>query len=376
MTQSHFFALLISISLMACAKKEKQIFFIGTYTEKLGHVDGKAEGIYTCAMDEAGKINIIQTTKGIANPSFVSISPDKKHLYAVAENGGKPDQPFGSVVAYKINADYSLLKINEIASYGIAPCHVSVSLDNRFVFVANYATGNIVSYKILENGALSDSICTRKHIATTENSGAGKAWAHQVVPVDKTFLMAMDKGADKAYTYLITPNGNLIKSSEMNLPNGAGPRHFAKHPTRDICYIINENNSTISVFNIFDKNYSLETPTLQTVRTIPDNFSSRNSCADIHVHPNGKFVYASNRGHNSIALFSVSEQDGRLTFVNTTPSEGEIPRNFHITPDGKKMLVANQNSSNISIFSIDEKTGLLTLLATSAVPTPVCVVGY
>lgn len=359
----------------ACSKK-KQVLFIGTYTEKLGHVDGKAEGIYACSMNENGEINIIQTTKGIANPSFLSISPDKKYLYAVAENGGKAEQPFGSVVAYKINPDYSLLKINEVASYGIAPCHVSVDLQQRFVFVANYVTGNIVSYKILENGALGDSICTRKHVSMPENSGAGKAWAHQVLPVSKDYLRAMDKGADKAYLYKIESDGQLTKTNEAHLVNGAGPRHCAQHPTRNICYIINENNSTITSFRYLANQFDLEEHAMQTISTLPNTFSGENSCADIHVHPNGKFVYGSNRGHNSIAIFSISEESGKLIFVDCVSTQGEIPRNFYISPNGKTMVVANQNSGNLVAFDINEKTGALTLKASSKVPTPVCVAGY
>jgi 6-phosphogluconolactonase len=361
-TTFYFLSLLL---FSACAKKEKQHFFVGTYTEKLGHVDGKGEGIYSCTLDDDGKIEIIHTAKGIANPSFVTVSPDKKYLYAVAENGGKPEQPFGSVVAYKINTDYSLLKINEVASYGVAPCHVSVDDKQRFVFVANYATGNIVSYKILENGALSDSIGTRQHVSSPQNSGAGKAWAHQVVPIGND-LFSADKGGDRIYGYHIEANGSLTEFQQVNTANGAGTRHlaFGKH-----LYAINENNSTIDVFNL---NQSIQTPNSQTISTLPQGFSGKNYCADIHISPNGKFVYGSNRGHNSIAIFSVSETTGQLTLVGHESTRGEIPRNFMITPDGKKMLVANQNSSTIVVFDIDEKSGKLTFQASSAVPTPVC----
>ncbi len=361
-------ALAAALCLSACAKKEKQHFFVGTYTEKLGHVDGKGEGIYSCTLDEEGKIEIIHTTKGIANPSFVTVSRDKKYLYAVAENGGKPEQPFGSVVAYKINSDYSLLKINEIASYGIAPCHVSVDAKQRFVFVANYATGNIVSYKILADGALSDSICTRQHVSSLENSGAGKAWAHQVIPLGND-LFSADKGGDRIYGYHIEANGSLTEFQQVSLANGAGTRHlaFGKHHL----YAINENNSTIDVFNL---NISTQTSNNQTISTLPQGFSGKNSCADIHISPNGKFVYGSNRGHNSIAIFSVSETTRQLSLVGHESTRGEIPRNFMITPDGKKMLVANQNSSTIVVFDIDEKNGKLTFQASSAVPTPVCLI--
>jgi 6-phosphogluconolactonase len=357
---------------VACTKKEKQIFFIGTYTEKLGHVDGKAEGIYTCSLDDAtGKIEIIHTAKGIANPSFVAVSPDKKFLYAVAENGGKPEQPFGSVVAYQIQADYSLLKINEIASYGVAPCHISIDTKQRFVFVANYGTGNVVSYKILTNGALSDSIATQQHYGNLDNSGKGKAWAHQVVPLGQDNLLAVDKGADRVYSYKIESSGVLTELAQTAVANGGGSRHLATSDEKT--YVINENNSTIEVFDKKKSDNSIG-GNIQTISTLPKEFAGKNACADIHIHPNGLFLYGSNRGHNSIVIYKILK-NGTLEFVGHESTRGEIPRNFFITPSGKKMLVANQNSSNITVFDIDAVSGQLKFQAISTIPTPVCIQG-
>lgn len=348
------------------APDERPIVFVGTYTQKLGHVDGKATGIYTCRLDTGtGVLTVTDTATGIDNPSFLCISPDKKFLYAVAENGGTPDRPFGSVVAYRIQEKGKLQKINEVSSYGVAPCYVSTDKSGKFVLVANYATGNVATYGVQADGALIDSLCVEKH--------PGKSpWAHMIVPSpDGSAIWAVDKGIDRVFIYDISSEGKLKEQFSFSTAKGAGPRHLEFNPAEPSQFaVINENNSTV---NYYRKGEDFDIRRLDSLSTLPAGFKENNSCADIHFHPNGKFLYGSNRGHNSIVVYAVDTQTGKLTLLQHQSTLGLVPRNFLITPDGKWLLAANQNSSTVAAFHIDAATGLLSQAgAPSAVPTPVC----
>ncbi len=361
----------VLLLLTACTAKPKTdnrpIVFVGTYTEDLGFVQGKAAGIYTCRLDTvSGALEITDTTGGIANPSFLAISPDKKYLYAVAENGGKPDKPFGSVVAYRIETGGRLVKINEVPSYGAAPCHVSTDASGKYVLIANYVTGNVVSYSVNPDGSLSDSLSAGQHPGATP-------WAHMIIPAPSGpgRILAVDKGADQVFLYDLEA-GKLRRIDSLRLSPGAGPRHFDFHPADpSLGFVINENSCSIASVR-FDTD-GLRPAVLDSLSTLPAGFKGKNTCADIHVHPNGRFVYGSNRGHNSIAIFGVDAASGKLTLVGHESTQGALPRNFMITPDGKMLLAANQNSDNVVAFRIDPASGKLTPTgANSRVPTPVC----
>ncbi len=352
------------------AKKDignQPIVFVGTYTQNLGFVDGKASGIYTCRLDMAtGELTVVDSIGGIANPSFLTISPDKKYLYAVAENGGKPEVPFGSVVAFKITEGGKLLKINEVPSYGAAPCFVSTDQSGKCVYIANYSTGNVVSYAVKADGGLTDSISTHQHIGETN------AWAHQFVQSpDGKFLLSCDKGADRIYVYDYQKDAKIVPLSQstIEVAKGAGPRHLAFNPLNpSLFYVINEVNNTIDAVSFGEKSTINE-----TVSTLPNDFKGSNTTAEIQVHPNGKFVYGSNRGHNSIVGFKINETTGHLILIGHESTKGLAPRNFIITPDGSLLLAANQNSNNVVAFKIDQITGKLTPTgANSTVFTPVC----
>lgn len=342
------------------------LIFVGTYTQQLGHVDGKASGIYTCRFDtETGALTVVDSTTDIENPSFVCVSPDKKFVYAVAENGGTPQQPWGSVAAYQIKENGKLLKINEMPSYGVAPCHISTDKSGKFVLVANYVTGNVATYSVQADGKLSDSLCTVQH--------PGKSpWAHMIVPTpDNASIWAVDKGADQVFMYQMGSDGKLKAQGSVSTAKGAGPRHLDFNPVaQDHFAVINEVNSTV---NYYKKDAAGVVVRLDSLSTLPADFKADNSCADIHFHPNGKFLYGSNRGHNSIVVYSVDTQTGKLTLLEHESTQGLAPRNFLVSPDGKWLLAANQNSGNVVAFRIDPATGMLTPAGKpSLVPTPVC----
>lgn len=363
--------------LAACTARQtpqadrRPLVFVGTYTEDLGFVHGKATGIYTCRLDTAtGALQVVDTTTGIANPSFLTLSPDKKHLYAVAENGGKPEAPYGSVVAYRIGEAGGLTKINEVPSYGVAPCHISVDAGGRYVLVANYVSGNVVSYGLRADGSLTDSLSTDRHPGATP-------WAHMIVPTPfgPNRALAVDKGDDQVFLYQLD-QGRLRRTDSLHLPPGAGPRHFDFHPpsaeaNATLGVVINENSSSVASIRFDAGGHNPRV--LDSLSTLPDGFQGANTCADVHFHPNGRFVYGSNRGHNSIAIFSIDAVSGKLQRVGHEPTGGAAPRNFMITPDGQWLLAANQNSDNVVAFRIDARTGKLSPSGSvSHIPTPVC----
>jgi 6-phosphogluconolactonase len=367
-----FFAILALSVFAACTHQAPMppvspLVFVGTYTQKLGHVDGKASGIYVCRFDTAsGALTVVDSATDLANPSFLTLSPNKTRLYAVGENGGKPEQPFGSVAAYQASPEGKLLKINEVSSYGVAPCHISTDLLGQFVFVANYVTGNVLSYGIRPDGGLSDSLCQRQHPGE-------HPWAHQVLTAPNNHLLwAVDKGADRVFAYNFGGNGRLEQAAALPLPKDAGPRHLDFCPADPtLMAVINELSCSVLTFR-YDESTKQFTR-LDSLSTLPVGFAAQNTCADIHFHPNGKFLYGSNRGHDSIVIYAIDPASGKLTLVGHQAAGGAVPRNFMLTPDGRWMLVAHQNSSTVSAFRVDAVTGRLTPAgAPSRVATPVC----
>lgn len=339
-------------------------YYFGTYTEKLGHVDGKASGIYCGAWDNQGHLRVIDSITGIRNPSFLCLSADRQYLYAVAENGGKPDEPFGSMVAYRLLPNHKAVKLNEQSSFGAAPCHVAMAANGKAIYIANYSTGNITVRSVEPTGALGDTLPVRYL------PGARK-WAHMVYP-QGSWVYSVDKGADCILQFRVLEGGGLEQIGRTDFPAGSGPRHLDFHPNGQFAYVINELSNTIISLKI-DKVSGKMSP-FQEISTLPSDFKAENYCADIHVHPSGKFLYGSNRGHDSIAMYRIGH-DGKLDFLGTESTQGTYPRNFHITPDGQWLLAANQNSSSICAFAIEQNTGKLRPVAgLSAVKTPVCVV--
>jgi 6-phosphogluconolactonase len=345
---------------------DERIIFVGTYTEKLPHVHGKATGIYTCAFNmNTGQLTLRDSATGIVNPSFVGTSPNKRYLYATSETRNSPDRPSG-VSAYKIEQNGHLQFINTVPGYGSAPCYVSTSQSGKFAFVANYGSGNVITYKVRPDGGLGDTVCTVQHPGKEPH-------AHMIVP--GPFGQAMwvvDKGANSIFVYDLSPEGRLRLRSRQYTSKDAGPRHLDFHPSLPEMYaVINELNSSMLLcrYNAAQKRgYGLD-----SLSTLPAGYTDRNTCADVHFHPNGRFLYGSNRGHNSIVTYAVDVAQGKLRLVGHTSTRGEIPRNFMVTPDGQWLLAANQNSSTVAVFKLDKTTGLPTPVGQPVrVPTPVC----
>lgn len=354
--------------------KQKIFLYIGTYTNS-----GKSEGIYVHEFgSKTGKLAPLHIVKNVFEPSFLTINKNRKYLYAVNETEEYEGKKSGAVSAFAISADGNLTFLNKQPSLGGAPCHISASENNRFVLVANYLGGNVSVFSIEKGGKLGASVDLAQHTGFGPNKDRQEAaHAHSIIlSPDNRFGYVGDLGIDKVMIYRFDEKtGKLTPNSAQpfyQTKAGAGPRHFTFHSSGKFAFVINELDLTITSL-AFDKNLGTLTE-IQTVPTLPANASRDGaSCADIHVSPNGKFLYGSNRGHNSIVSYKIDGKTGKLEYIEHTSTQGDKPRNFAISPDGKFLLVANQNSDSIVVFRIDEKTGKLQPTGNTAqVPVPVC----
>lgn len=345
-------------------------FYIGTYT------GGESEGIYHSTLDlESGKCSPATLAAKTANPSFLAIHPDKKHVYAVNEVSEYEGQATGSVSAFEIQSEGKLKFLNDQSSHGTAPCHLSIDATGNYVLVANYGAGSVASLPIVEEGKLGDAASTVQHEGASVNRNRQQApHAHSInLHPENKHAFAADLGLDKVLVYAFDTNTGSLGEKAIAagvLKPGAGPRHSAVRGDR--LYVINELDSTITLFQFSSDDGSL-TP-IQTISTLPPGYRGRSHTAEIQVSPDGRHVYGSNRGHDSIAVFRVSEPRGELTLIEIEPTQGKTPRNFALDPSGAFLLAENQNSDTITVFRIDGKTGELHPTAHElSVPNPVCV---
>jgi len=288
----------------------------------------------------------------------------------------EPDGPGGTVSAFRIEPSGALTLINRASSVGDGPCHVAVAPSGKHVAVANYGGGSTALLPIDDTGALGEASAFIQHEGSSVNPKRQEGpHAHSVTfdPSGK-YLVVADLGIDKLliYGYDVTKGTLTPNDAPAALKPGAGPRHTKFHPTLPHLYSVNELDSTVTAFT-FDTATGA-TKEFQTIETLPSDYTGTSTTAEIRVHPSGKFVYASNRGHDSISVFAVEREKGTLSLKGQTPTAGSTPRNFNIDPSGKYLVAANQNSDTIATFSIDQTTGALTLLGEPiSVPAPVCV---
>ena len=363
----------IFISFPEQTKTKELIVYVGTYTS------GDSEGVYICRLDlSTGKLTLVKTVKGLVNPSFLAIDPQHRYLYSVDEVRKFEGGSGGAVSAFSINRKTGdLTFLNQQQTRGAAPCHLSVDKSGKFVLTANYRGGNVSVFPILSDGklgAMTDFV--QHHGSGLDPQRQNAPHAHSIImDPSNRYAFAADLGIDKIMIYKFdTTKGKLIPNDEssVKLKPGAGPRHFTFHPNGKYAYVINELNSTITAF-LYDETHG-RLKEVQTVSTLPEDFSGKNTCADIHVSPSGKFIYGSNRGHDSIVIFAIDTQTGKLTYVGHEPTQGRIPRNFAIDPTGTFLLAENQKSNNIVTFRINLQTGKLNSTGNVIeIPSPVCI---
>jgi 6-phosphogluconolactonase len=347
--------------------------YVGTYA------DAKDEGIHLLELNMAeGKLSKLGATSGVQNPSFVAIHPSKRFLYAVCEVAEIDGRRTGAVAAFAIQPDGSLMPLNRESSGGQGPCHLVVDKVGKNVLAANYGGGSVCALPIAGDGKLAKASAVVQHHGKSVNPQRQEARHAHSVNLDSAnrFAFVADLGLDEVRVYRFDANEGSLKPNNppaAKLKPGSGPRHFAFHPSGRFAYVINEMAMTITAFRYDDAKGVLTE--IQTVGTLPAGAEGNDfSTAEVQVHPSGKFVYGSNRGHNTIACFSVEEATGRLTAIGHAPTGGKTPRNFGIDPSGRYLLAANQDSDNILVLKIDPGTGKLTSTGNEIrIPRPVCV---
>lgn len=333
-------------------------FFLGTYTDR------ESQGIYLYNLSSEGILSQEKLMATSENPSFLAMDKDKKTLLAVNELDK------GTVESYQITAD-NLNRLSRSASGGAHPCFITVN-EQGYVLTANYTGGNTGLLRLNDEGKLSPLLDTLQHSgkSVTDRQQAPHAHSAWFAP-DGSDIIAVDLGTDELWFSTIE-NDQLQPATpqKLSMEPGAGPRHLTFHPNGQWAYVINELNNSVTKVT---REESGEYTKGDSWSTLPEDFSGESYCADIHISSDGKFVYASNRGHNSIAIFGVDDSTGSLTLINTEPVRGQWPRNFAFSPGENFLLVANQHSNNITCFKRDNQSGLLEFVSKVDAPTPVCI---
>ena len=342
-------------------------FYIGTYTKPGGSL-----GIYRGTLNpESGELKAPVLAGETKSPSFLALHPNGKFLYAAAEAGG------GAIGAFAIEKDGSLRKLNEDSTKGAGNCHVAVDAGGKNVLGANYGSGSVACLPIREDGSVAPASAFIQHMGSGPNAGRQKGPHAHSVYFNGGFAYTCDLGTDDIFVYRFdAAKGSLTPNDPPSgkVPPGSGPRHLAFHPKGGFAYVNNEMTSAISTFAHDAEKGTLTL--LQTLSTLPADFpkDGKNSTAEIFCRPDGRFVYVSNRGHDSIAVFAIGA-DGKLTSLEVAPARVKEPRGFAISPDGRWLVAGGQNSNSLAAHKIDPETGKLTPAGeVSGIGAPVCVV--
>ncbi len=361
------FSLLLFLTVSADA--QTNFLFVGTYT------DSGSKGIYVYKFDEAtGKATWISNTDSVVNPSYLVVSPDHKNVYAVNETGR--DHP-GNVSAFAFNNKTGKLKfINKQPSGGDDPCYITLTKNKKWAFVANYSGGSVAALPVKPDGSLKryTQLIQDSGMSINKDRQEGPHVHSSVLSSDEKYLFTPDLGTDHVMIYHINQNAQYpltaAKPQAFDAPKGSGPRHFTFSPDHLHAYLIEELSGTVEALEF--KNGKLKS--IQRIITHPENYKEQPGSADIHISPDGKFLYASNRGNeNTITIFAINKIAGTLTLKGFIGTGGKTPRNFIITPSGNYLLVTNQNTDNIVVFKRDVTSGLLKATGEEIkVPKPVC----
>lgn len=350
--------------------------YAGTYTSG----DSKSKGIYLLNFDpKSGGLSEPKLVAETEEPSFLAVSRDGKYLYSANETLKFEGKDSGYVSAFEINRKTGDLKfLNRQPSHGAAPCSIAISDDGKLVLVANYLGGNVAAFPVNSDGSLKPASDIKQHVGKGTHPRQEAPHAHSVV-LDRAnkYLFVNDLGIDRIVSYSVDgKTGKLTANAEnYSTKPAAGPRHFKFHPNGRFGFLNNELDMTVTSL-AYDAS-SGKLAEIQTLSTLPDGYkiTKADSVADIHVSPDGRFLYVSNRGHDSIASYAIDVNNGTLTPIEFTKTGGKMPRNFAIDPTGNFLLAANQISDSITVFKIDNESGTLTSTnAGAAIPRPVCLV--
>jgi 6-phosphogluconolactonase len=362
----------------------EMLVYVGTYTEPIRFgtgkiLEGKGEGVYLYRMDPAtGTLEFDSTTTGVVNPSYLAIHPTQRFLYAVNELKTYEDKPSGTVSAFAVDGKSGRLEfLNRQLTHGTDPCHVTVDGKGRHIFVANFMSGSVCVLPVLKDGSLAGASDFLQHLGSSVDPVRQKGPHAHSVTLDRAnrFAFVPDLGLDKLMVYRFDRTRGMLEPHAVawiKVKPGAGPRHVALHPGGPFAFLINELDSTLAALSFDARKGVFEE--LQVVPTLPAGFQGESTCADVQVAPSGRFVYASNRGHDSLVIYRIDQRTGKLAYVGHQSTQGRTPRQFEIDPTGRFLLVGNQDTDTIVSFRIDPHAGTLAPSGqVLQVPTPVCV---
>ena len=362
----------------------EMLVYVGTYTEPIRFgtgkiLEGKGEGIYLYRMHPTtGALEFDSKTTGVVNPSYLALDPAQRFLYAVNELKTYEDKPTGTVSAFAVDARSGKLEfLNKRLTHGTDPCHVIVDGKGRHIFVANFMSGSVCVLPVRNDGSLGEASDFVQHLGSSVDPVRQKGPHAHSVTLDKAsrFAFVPDLGLDKLMVYKFDRTRGMLEPNAVawiKVKPGAGPRHVALHPTGKFAFLINELDSTVTALS-FNRTTGVFKE-LQVVPTLPAGFQGESTCADVQVAQSGRFLYASNRGHDSLVIYRIDRRTGRLSYVGHQPTQGKTPRQFEIDPTGRFLLVANQDTDRIVTFRIDPQSGNLAPTGQVVqVPTPVCV---
>ena len=356
----------MAIGLMACDGAES-LMYVGTYTGQ------GSDGIYAWRFDSnTGALRALGLMAKSENPSFLAISPDRKFLYAANETNA------GAVTAFSIDAvSGALTELNRVSARGDGTCYVTVDHTGRVALAANYGSGSLASFHIDQAGRLSEAVSYIQHTGTgADRERQGSPHAHSInLSPDNRFAISADLGTDELNVYRVDGSSGSLTPNDppaIKMKPGDGPRHFTFHPNGKFAYAINELHSTVTAL-AWDKSRGALT-SIESVSTLPADYKGESTTAEVQVHPSGKWLYGSNRGHDSIAVFRVDRKTGKLKLIQNAPTDGSQPRNFRIDPSGKWLMAANHRGNNMRLFRINSRTGELTAQGeTINLNSPVCI---
>lgn len=352
------------------AKMKKILAFIGSYA------DSNNCGLYSCSYDtQNGSIALLDQVEGLQNPTFLAVDAKHSKLYALTVGVDSNNQHCGAAAAYDIDpATGKLSWINREMTVPAPACHITLDHSNQCLLVSSYQGGMVGLSPLLEDGRIGVTSDIKVHNGSSILPIQDRPRAHSIF-VDRSnrFVGVCDLGLDRIFMYKLDIHTfRLIPHGEVHVSSGSGPRHFVLHPLLSYGYVINELNATITAFSYDEDKGKLSE--IQTISTLPDAYEGENACADIHISPDGKFLYGSNRGHDSIVVYSIDQLLGTLTLVEHTSTLGGHPRNFAISPDGQFLLVANRDSNSIVTFARNVSSGkLLPNGHVLKVSKPVCI---
>lgn len=362
---------------------EKELVYIGTYTEPIlfgtGKVlVGKGKGVYVYEMDtQSGLMRFVGVKEGVVNPSYIAFGHDGKHVYAVNELKMYNGHASGTVSAFEMGQKTEELQFLGLQmTMGTDPCHLALDHSGKFLAVANFRTGSVSVFPILKDGSLGEKTAFVQHTGSSiDPKRQAGPHAHSVIfdPTNR-YLLVPDLGIDKIVVYEFdSETGSIVYSQEKSISviAGSGPRYLEYHPSGTFAYLINELNSTVTAFRVNNQGALLSE--IQNISALPEGFEGESTCADLHIVPSGQYLYASNRGHDSLAIFAIDQSSGELELIGFESTKGKTPRNFAIDPSGKFLLVGNQDTDNIVVFKIERDGTLRDTYIQIEVPTPVCI---